>query len=157
MNVGRYKTRGGSFKLNFKKDLLTIDNKLNFSGINSSVDADDTYYYSVDNSSFVTFFSEMIDSEIVLSFSLRGKSKFLTLNSDDEIVENKRDSYQLLDLSFSKKYYENKLKIILGFKNLFNVTDVGMSNNSQGFHQQSESMSISYGRSFFVSLNYSFL
>ena len=157
VNVGRYKTRGGSFKLNFKKDLLTIDNKLNFSGINSSVDADDTYYYSVDNSSFVTFFSEMIDSEIVLSFSLRGKSKFLTLNSDDEIVENKRDSYQLLDLSFSKKYYENKLKIILGFKNLFNVTDVGMSNNSQGFHQQSESMSISYGRSFFVSLNYSFL
>ena len=70
------------------------------------------------------------DSEIVLSFSLRGKSKFLTLNSDDEIVENKRDSYQLLDLSFSKKYYENKLKIILGFKNLLNVTDVGMSNNS---------------------------
>ena len=99
----------------------------------------------------------MVIIEVILSFSFRGKSKFLTLNSDDEIVENKRDSYHLLDLSFSKKYYENKLKIILGFKNLFNVTDVGMSNNSQGFHQQSESMSISYGRSFFVSLNYSFL
>jgi outer membrane receptor for ferrienterochelin and colicins len=74
---------------------------------------------------------------------------------NDNIQTDKIEAYHLLNISVQKSLFENKISLILGAKNLFNVQSALVSgSNGSGSHGSSGSSLISQGQSVFISLNW---
>ncbi len=76
---------------------------------------------------------------------------------EDEILTSKTQDYHILDLSVSKKILKDKLQIILGAKNLMNVTNLNVTGvSTSGAHSSTGSYALGKGTSVFLSLRYKF-
>ena len=60
-----------------------------------------------------------------------------------------------MDISLTKAIFEDKLKLITGVKNLFDVASVRMSSGSSAHSDSRNYQSVNYGKSYFVSLKLS--
>jgi outer membrane receptor for ferrienterochelin and colicins len=81
---------------------------------------------------------------------------------DDEgnavILQNIRDGYTLMDGNISKSFLDNKIKLSVGAKNLLDVSQVNFKEQTGGTHGSTGgSVPVSWGRSYFVSLNVKFV
>ena len=77
------------------------------------------------------------------------------INSSDELVPYTEASYNMLDVSLNRAFFENKLNLAIGGKNLFNITDIKTSGGSGGVHGGGgAAMPVAWGRSFFASLRF---
>jgi outer membrane receptor for ferrienterochelin and colicins len=91
---------------------------------------------------------------VSLNYKFNGKSpRYMQI--DDRIGLYERDKYNMMDLSVSKKMIKNKLKLMAGVKNIFNVTDVKQTLDGKDYISVRGSDLIAYGRSWFVKLSYS--
>ena len=78
------------------------------------------------------------------------------INSEGEVQESIIDGYQIMDLTYSWSSSDNKLKVVVGCKNAFDVQNVNTISGSSGPHQSgTNGMSVGYGRTFFTSLKWS--
>jgi len=94
-----------------------------------------------------------INLNIVYKFT--GEVTRNQINSSDELIPYTEASYNMLDVSLSRAFFENKLNLAIGGKNLFNVTDIKTSGGSGGIHGGGGSaMPVAWGRSFFASLRF---
>ena len=73
----------------------------------------------------------------------------------DEVIESYSEDYSLFDISIIKNFANNKLKCVLGVKNLFNVEDIKMNSLSSVHSAYQSTQSVSYGTSYFISLRLS--
>ena len=82
---------------------------------------------------------------------------------DDEgnaiVLQNIQDGYTLLDANISKSFWKEKIQLSIGAKNLLDVSSINYSSTSGSSHSggNTGSVPISWGRSYFVSLNLRFL
>ncbi len=81
---------------------------------------------------------------------------FYTDENDQQLKEGKQAAYQTLNASFSRSFFSYQLQVVLGAKNLFDVTTVERKGSGGSSHGGGSGVPISYGRSFFISLNYKF-
>ena len=87
-------------------------------------------------------------------YKFTGSLPMFYKDNDEEIIESVIDSYNLLDLTFSKDLFLDKLKLNIGVKNLFNIKNVSSLSSGDVHSSSSNSRSIGYGRSFFTSLSF---
>lgn len=88
-------------------------------------------------------------------YKYTGKVTRNRLNSSNEIIPYTEAGYNMLDISINRSFFENKLTLSIGAKNLFDVTDIKTSGGSGGVHGQGgSSMPVAWGRSYFASLNF---
>lgn len=66
------------------------------------------------------------------------------------------ESYHLVDLSISKGFWKDKIKVTAGARNVFDTKSVQLSNGSKGTHSDGLRNNISIGRSMFLTLNFDF-
>ena len=60
-----------------------------------------------------------------------------------------------MDISINQRFYNTKLIVALGIKNLFNVKDINRSmTNNLGHSSSTSMMPIGYGTSFTASINF---
>ena len=158
-NLGKYKTRGVSAKLDFKS------NKINASLAFSNVGR----YNDLSEESSVISFSHSNSLNTNLSYALSqyyttfsifynyvGKLPVFYKNANEEIIESEVGSYQLFDLIVRKTFLSGKINFSFGLKNIFDVQDIS-SFSAAGVHSSSSnSQSVAYGRTFFTSLNFKF-
>ena len=71
---------------------------------------------------------------------------------ENNIVENRINSYGILDMSLNKKINDSHLNLTVGVKNIFNVMETN-SNNFNSVHSNNNSINIGYGRTFFFAAN----
>jgi outer membrane receptor for ferrienterochelin and colicins len=78
------------------------------------------------------------------------------ISTSDEIVPYTEESYNMLDVSLSRSFFDNKLNLAIGGKNLFDVTDIKTSGGAGGgvHGGGGSSMPVAWGRSFFASLRF---
>lgn len=75
------------------------------------------------------------------------------LTNDGELTEQSVEDYHTLNSSLSRAFFDDLLTLRAGVKNLFDVTDVKTSAESQGAHSSSaSSLPVSWGRTFFLNL-----
>jgi outer membrane receptor for ferrienterochelin and colicins len=155
INIQRYKTKGvnGDVSLSYPKLSVTVGGGL-------------VYQYNLlSESEAVTEFSNYPEFKVNTVYKLKsiglqlslfckyqGESKSFSIDGDNKVVQNSIGAYSITDLTISKFVWENKLKLMLGCKNLFDVTNV-TANTSGGVHSSSaSSVSVGTGRSYFMSL-----
>ena len=111
-------------------------------------------YFSKDYFTSLLFRFKKLKINTIISYNLIGQ-KPIFLDTGDDILESYSDSYQLMDISLTKAIFEDKLKLITGVKNLFDVASVRMSSGSSAHSDSRNYQSVNYGKSYFVSLKLS--
>lgn len=88
-------------------------------------------------------------------YKYNGSLPFFYTDDEDQLIkEGKQEAYQMMNASVSRNFFKHQLRVIVGAKNLFNVTTVKRVGANGQTHSGSSGTPVSYGRSFFVSLNY---
>ena len=155
-NLGVYKTIGFANSISLTNDLVSFNFGSSHTGRYNNL----SQYENMNNFSF----SHSLRSSIIYrikkyNISIAAFYKFtgslpVFYKENEEIIETIIDSYNLLDLTFSKSFFSEKLKFKIGAKNLFNIKNV-LSFSAGDIHSSSSnSSSIGYGRSFFTALSF---
>tara|TARA_B100001142_G_scaffold85490_2_gene86893 strand:- start:26917 stop:28938 length:2022 start_codon:yes stop_codon:yes gene_type:complete len=152
-NIEEYKTKGVSTKINIARNPIEINIGLSHIGrYNRLGDMEmlPDFNFSTDYS-FSTIFN--IDSKNKLNIFYKYVGKIPVFLLDEEnIVESYIGAYSLLDISINRRINEVFI-LSLGGKNLLNITNITQINNTDAIHSYSNnSLAVSYGRTFFLSL-----
>ena len=117
----------------------------------------DKYTFTHDYFAGVKITEPSTKIKLTADYKYNGKLPYLYTDSEDnQIKEGSQEAYHILDASVSRTFLKNQLQLILGAKNLFNVTTVNRTGTGGGAHSGSTGTPVSYGRSFFINLNYKF-
>ncbi|NOZ45202.1 MAG: TonB-dependent receptor [Chlorobi bacterium] len=182
-NVDIRKTKGGRINFNYSfYPALTIKTGFSLTGLSETLTLPsvDSTFIENDNewvhldSTFLTNFQYTKDLSVNLSYKLiyydvllsayykyNGKTTALFTdydNNGEEFVNRYEvDPYHTLDISLTKKFIKNKLKIVVGAKNLFNNTTIlttGRGGSSGGHSSSSGSSPVGWGRTYFIKMSY---
>ena len=154
-----------------KYTYLNVDTVNNF-GISSRFEISNLYFSSTTNLSYFGFknyqyskdydfqfnLSSVINYDLKNNYDLNlfyryyGPSTRMFYSLENNIVENKINSYGILDMSLNKKINDSHLNLTVGVKNIFNVMESN-SNNFNSVHSNNNSINIGYGRTFFFAVN----
>lgn len=90
-------------------------------------------------------------------YKYTGKRARIFQDLDGNLIEGKVDDYHNLDLSIMKSFLKDRLSFTLGGRNLFDVTNITTTGSSgDGVHSSAgSSIPVSWGRTFFLKINYS--
>ncbi len=115
----------------------------------------DQYLFSPEINTSVAYTPGFWGLSFSLFYKYTGKVPQYLISEDDngnqDVVLGERDPFQWMDLSVTKNF-KKYLTLILGVKNLTNVTNVNQTISGGGTHGGGGQYPIGYGRSFFVRL-----
>jgi outer membrane receptor for ferrienterochelin and colicins len=157
-NIGEYKTKGVSNSLKFSNQNFNFSIGNNYTGrynnLSSTFD-NQKYNFSHSLSSSFTYF--LNNQKLSLSAFYKFTGKIPVFYSDNnQIFESSIDSYHLLDFIIKKSLINDKLKLKIGVKNLFNIQNISSFSDNSIHSSSSSTQSVSYGRTIFTSLTFNF-
>ncbi len=136
--------------LTVKFGFTYVGQKVEYLGVVNS----DFEYYSDFNTS-VNYWLKKYDVNFSVYYKYNGVSPQLYIEND--IVEyGYMNSYNTLDVNASKWFFERKLNLQIGAKNLFDNTDIDVSGGQTGGAHDGGPESVNWGRTFFVRLQFKF-
>ena len=157
-NIGEYKTKGVSNSLKFSNQNFNFSIGNNYTGrynnLSSTFD-NQKYNFSHSLSSSFTYF--LNNQKLSLSAFYKFTGKIPVFYSDNnQIFESSIDSYHLLDFIIKKSLINDKLKLKIGVKNLFDIQNISSFSDNSIHSSSSSTQSVSYGRTIFTSLTFNF-
>ena len=137
--------------------LIGISQRIDTGALGTS--SDDKFLYTLNINSSLTYNIPEYQTQIALYFKHNGKTQQFVTDSNDssKFVLSEISSYRWLDASVRKQFLDNKFEVMVGARNLLNITDVQSSISTSiggGAHTSSNNMMLGYGRSYFVKLTY---
>lgn len=86
-----------------------------------------------------------------------GERKDLQLDTHNNLQNSVFEGYTMADATLQKGFLSNKLRVTIGAKNIFNVTQISSTMvNSGGVHSSGTSSPLSYGTTYFTRLQWTF-
>ncbi len=80
---------------------------------------------------------------------------FQLIDGSEQATQGWIEDYHMADLSIGKKFWKNRLQVVVGSKNLFNVKNINASSSSSSTHGGGSGTSIvGMGRTYFVQLKF---
>lgn len=162
INIGKYKSTGGTLTSNFRWNNLQAAAGFGYTGrYNHYSEEDKTlpeFKWSPEATANVTYAFTKIGLDASLFFKYTGKlPRYLavTTNNQSIITLTETDDYSWADFSLSKKLFKY-ITLQSGIRNLFNVVKVNSTAADGGIHSSGGGTTpIGYGRSYFLSLAFS--
>ena len=161
-NIDFLTTQGSSLALGYSYKSIQFNTAISYYGnYNSQYDnkgKENSYFYSSDVSNSLRIRLDSSKTIININHKYTGKIRSFYFDENKELKESKIADYNTIDASVSRNFRKEKLRITVGVKNLMNVTNVAMTGQVFGVSKAKEAnaLSVLWGRSFFVSLNYKF-
>ncbi len=164
INYDQYKTQGLRLKfkynhyprLSFRTGISETGRYNYVSEINDNAKK---FSYSPDVSLSMTYKLLKTDIDISLYYKYNGKLPQIRGN-EDYVYEAYIGDYHTLDISMMKYFLNNRLKVAIGGKNLFNNTSInnvdGVSGGSHGGSSGTSSSPVDWGRTFFAKVAFTF-
>ena len=155
INLENYKTKGFNGDLTFVYPKL----RLGFGGglvyqynILSETEDVDAFSHYPEFKINATYKLKTIGLQLSYFYKYQGETQNFTIDDQDQVSLNYIGAYSLSDITLSKYLGKEKVKLMFGCKNLFNVTNVS-ANTSGGAHSGgASSVSVGTGRSYFFTL-----
>lgn len=152
-NYNFYETRKISLSNQFKFNNFSGDLGINYSGEKYESNKRDMLY-SLQGNLALNYYFPKAKLYVSTSFKYNGEEYRWRYNNKGEIVKGKQDAYSWWDASIRKTLFRD-FELVLGVRNLTNVTEVKTSAASAGVHSAAASnILLGYGRSYFVKLTY---
>jgi outer membrane receptor for ferrienterochelin and colicins len=145
----RYKNFDAGFGITYGATLKTL---------NQSEDTND-YLYSMNLNFNVSYKIEKTNTTASLLFKYTGPEYEYVQTGTDIInptyTRGKRQEISWVDATVRQGFYNNKLDVTVGVRNLFDVTRIRTSSEGAGAHTAgANTLLMGYGRSYFVKLLY---
>lgn len=122
-------------------------------GIRSSEQTGDNFYFTPELNSTINYFAYNKSLTVALFYKLNGAApQFVGSDTGTEI--RYLPVYHMMDLTVSKRFFNSRVYLAVGAKNILDVTNIGFENSSGGVHSGGGMSPVSWGRTFFVSLKY---
>lgn len=161
INIYRYRTTGVTTEHNLSWKSLTGTVGFSYIGTYNQLSEDVTKLPSLlwtpEINSTITWHLEKIGASANLYYKYTGKRsnyEVATVNGEVATRLSTREPFHLADLTLTKRITSN-FDVSAGVKNLFNLTDIRNSSGSAGSaHGDGIMVPMSYGRSYFLSLNF---
>lgn len=93
---------------------------------------------------------------LAIFYKYTGKlPNFQLIDGDTQATQSWIEAYHMGDISLGKKFWNDRIQVVLGSKNIFNVKNVNASSASTSVHGGSSGTSIvGMGRTYFVQLKF---
>lgn len=165
INIDTYKLMGFSIENTLRANDFSFNLGATLQGIsriNSNEDnSNDEFLYNIQVNTSASYYLEPWETAFTLLLKYNGEQEqYYASGSDSEGNSTfslaKTDAYSWVDASVKKSFLDRKIDVTLGARNLFDVTNVNISNTtSGGTHSTSNSsLLLGYGRSFYLKLLY---
>lgn len=121
----------------------------------------DDFLYKADLTANIGYTFPKTQTTLFLSYKLNGREQQYAERFDESqnvyYEKGERATYQWLDFTIRQKFFDEKLEITTGAKNILDVTRVRSSIESGGAHLDADnSILLGYGRHYFVKVLYNF-
>ena len=130
-----------------------------FIGVSQEIDnqvfaSDDRFLYSFNMNTSLSYTFPKWETTFSAYYKYNGKTQQFVEGNSEYVISEIGDS-NWLDASIRKTFFSKKLDVIVGSRNLFNITNVTQSSsNSAAAHTTSSQVMLAYGRSYFLKLTY---
>lgn len=156
VNIGHYRTMGLTANENFSIKNLRINIGAAYSGRYnelSETEKVDKYSYSPELNASATYTFSKLKTSVSLFYKYTGRLPGYAL-TDNVVTQTFIGDYQLLDASATKAFWNERLSLTIGCKNIFNVTNIS-ANYAAGVHSSSaSSVALATGRNYFIKLTF---
>ncbi|MDN5205345.1 TonB-dependent receptor [Fulvivirgaceae bacterium BMA10] len=165
INVNEFEAKGLSFNTRVNTHRVTFSAGLSYIGrLNTLFGIDEQaseflYYPEIVSSLMYRIPHHQLDIGLFYKYYGKFERYLITTNEHDEDVwrKGKTDPFNWLDLTVAKNFLKNSFKITAGVKNILDINDVASSATTGGAHTAaSPTVARSYGRTYFLRLNYVF-
>ena len=149
-NIDTVNNFGISSRIEMSNQYISSSTNLSYFGFKNFKHSNE-YNYQFNLSNITTY---KLKNNFNLNFFYRyyGPSTRMFYSFENSIIQNKINSYNILDFSINKKIINSHLDFTIGLKNIFNVMET-TSNNVNIVHSSNNSVNIGYGRTFFFAAN----
>jgi outer membrane receptor for ferrienterochelin and colicins len=161
-NVDYLITQGASITVNYDYKNFNFNSAYSYYGNYNSqfnnLSKQNQFFYSNDASSGVGYLFDSLDLKLNLNYKYTGTIKSYYLDDDKNINESFIGDYHTFDFTATKRFWEKRIALTAGVKNLFDVKEIKMTGEVFGVSNSSDAsaLNVLWGRSYFVSLNLNF-
>ncbi|MFY0643106.1 MAG: TonB-dependent receptor [Bacteroidia bacterium] len=158
-NISTYETIGGSLNQNFSYEQFKINLSANYTGIRTAlIEGESSYNFSPQYVIQPSYTSSDGNFSVNLFYNHFGKiSRVFEDSSSGELSISQLASYSMFDFSLNQKLMNKRLNMTLGARNLFNVVNIASTISQAAHTESSNSVSISPGRTIFITLRYAII
>ena len=165
INIDAYKLWGISSTNTIKANKWSFNLGVTVQGIsriaNYEANAENDFLYSFQLNTSATYEIEKWQTAFTVLLKHNGKQQnYVASGTDNEgnsiFSKSTIAPYNWLDASLKKSFFNNKLETTIGARNLFDVTNVNVSNASTGgaHSTNNNTLLLGYGRSYYLKLLY---
>ncbi|TXD49081.1 TonB-dependent receptor plug domain-containing protein [Polaribacter sp. IC073] len=165
INIDAYKLWGISSENSIRKDNWTFNLGATLQGIsriaNNEVNAENDFLYSFQLNTSLNYNIKKWNTAVTILLKHNGNQQnYIALSTNENgnsiFSKSTTSAYNWLDASLKKSFFKDKIQATLGGRNLFDVTNVNVSNAStSGTHTSNNSaLLLGYGRSYYLKLLY---
>lgn len=168
INVNQYKMwnlstdnriRYKDFNFSAGFSLIGISQQIRTGGLGTT--SDDKFLYTFNFNAAASYNIPKWNTQLSLYFKHNGKvQQFVTdANDSSKFVLSEIDPFNWLDASVKKTFFDGKIELMVGARNILNTTEVMSTTSTTGIgsgaHVSSTNrMMLGYGRSYFLKLTY---
>jgi outer membrane receptor for ferrienterochelin and colicins len=165
INIDAYKLWGISSENSIKKDNWTFNLGATLQGISrivtNEVNAENDFLYSFQLNTSGSYNVKKWKTAFTVLFKHNGiQQNYIASGADSDgnsiFSKSTTSAYNWVDASIKKSFFKDKIQTTLGGRNLFDVTNVNVSNAiTDGAHaSNNNSLLLGYGRSYYFKLLY---
>lgn len=161
-NVNHFITQGAALNINYSYKNFSIETAAsyygNYNSQFSNITNNNKFFYSNDVIAGPSYSIDSLGLKFNLSYKYTGKINNYYIDDNNVLHESYIGDYHTFDASIRKYFMNNKIMLVGGVKNIFDVTQVEMQGDVYGVSNSSEAsrLNVLWGRSYFVSLNITF-
>lgn len=157
-NIGLYQSIGSTIGIVATNDKLNIRTSYSHTGIYNGIGTEDrSFVWTPQLVMQGGYRIAQTRTSVQFFFNRFGKISRVFEGQNGENIVRNQDAYSMLDMTVNQKLWQDKLSITAGHRNLLGVTTISSTQISSGAHGSGgSSVTISPGRTFFISLRYAF-
>ncbi len=159
VNLSKYKTTGGSASLGFSLyPSFKLQCSLSETGVTGSMDEGmnpGPFQWLTEVSLTANYTLVKPGLSFALFYKYTGKAPQVVFN-DTSLGWGYVNPFNLMDLTATKVFWENRIRLSAGVKNIFNVTTVPASGMVGVHGSGGDGMNIAWGRTVFLRLSFTF-
>lgn len=160
-NADEFKTYGGRLNITYRhKGVFSLGFGVAYIGIynnfSDAVETGNKFYYYPEFALNATYDNKLTGIRLGVNYKFTGEVTRDRLTTGDQVEKYTEEGYNMLDLTLSRNFLDDRVMLSVGAKNLFDVTDIKTSGGGGGSVHGSggSSMPIAWGRSFFAGLKF---
>lgn len=157
VNIGHYKTTGGSFSADFRSSSLHINAGVSATGrynlLHEEFDVPE-FTWSPEARLSAIWTTGWQELSLACFYKYTGNTPGFAADENNNVYNTRIGEYHTADVTVSKKWLSGKIITEAGVRNLADVRNVKTTADAGGTHSSAGSMSVGTGRQYFFSLRW---